>query len=153
MNTNNKQTSNYFSASMTLEINLEGNFEEDFFNMHKSLLQTRFANNNEILVSNDNKETLETVFIGFSIASGNDRATKAIELALLPLLVNLHKNIYLFMSSYYTEISIAEVGFINDFIQEKSGFDAHIVMMVSEDDNLGDAIAITVITAENLKLR
>lgn len=138
---------------MTLEINPECNFEEDFFKMHKSLVQTRFANNKEKLASNDNRQTLKTVFIGFAIASGNDRATKAIELALLPLLVNLSKNIFLFISSYSTKISIDEVGVINDYIQEKSGLDAHIVMMLSEDDNLGDAIAITVMTAANLKIR
>ena len=153
MNTNNQQTSNDFSASMIIKINPESNFEEDFFNIHKSLVQTRFTNNKEMLVSNENKEKLETVFIGSAIASGNDRATKAIELALLPLLVHLSKNIFLFISSYSTEISIDEVGLINDYIQEKSGFDANIVMMVSEDDNLGDAIAITIMTAANLKLR
>jgi cell division protein FtsZ len=43
------------------------------------------------------------------------------------------------------EITLDEIGEINDHIQSEAGFNANIIMGVGEDETLGDAIAVTVI--------
>ncbi|MEP4947953.1 MAG: cell division protein FtsZ, partial [Flavobacteriaceae bacterium] len=43
------------------------------------------------------------------------------------------------------EITIDEIGEINDYLQIEAGHGANIIMGVGEDENLGDAIAVTVI--------
>ena len=90
------------------------------------------------------------------IASGSKRARKAIVLAFLPLLIydKLIKNcksILLLISSHTIEINIDEVGLINDYIQEKLECKATITMIVGEDENLEDALSITIILSEDLK--
>ncbi|WP_366187219.1 hypothetical protein [Flavobacterium ovatum] len=153
MNKSNQQTKSELSASMILEIDLKSNYEEYLIDIHHSFIK-ELLNNSKLLAKTKTAiENPEQALIGFAIASGNARASKAIELALLPLLVNLHKNIFLHISCYSTELSIDEVGIINDYIQEKSGYDANITMMVSEDENLGNALAISIVTSKNLKFR
>ncbi|NRS87457.1 cell division GTPase FtsZ [Flavobacterium sp. 7E] len=158
MSKNNQQTKNELSASMILEIDLKSNYEEYLINVHHSFIK-ELLNNGKLLAKTKTAiENPEQALIGIAITSGNARATKAIELALLPLLreevlERTNKNIFLQIPSYSTELSIDEVGIINDYIQEKSGYDAHIVMMVSEDENLGNATAISIVTSKNLKFR
>ena len=55
------------------------------------------------------------------------------------------KNVLLLIVSGAQEITIDEIGEINDHIQVEAGHGANIIMGVGEDEDLGDAIAVTVI--------
>ena len=55
------------------------------------------------------------------------------------------KNVLLLIVSGDQEITIDEIGDINDHIQEQSGFGANIIMGVGEDLNLGDSVSVTII--------
>ena len=43
------------------------------------------------------------------------------------------------------EITIDEIGEINDFIQSEAGYNANIIMGVGEEEALGEAISVTII--------
>ncbi|MEM7483690.1 MAG: cell division protein FtsZ [Bacteroidota bacterium] len=91
-----------------------------------------------------------TAIMGSSTASGSARAGEAIMKALdSPLLndnkINGAKNVLLLIVSGTQEITIDEIGEINDYIQIEAGHGANIIMGVGEDEDLGDAIAVTVI--------
>ncbi len=91
-----------------------------------------------------------TAIMGSATASGSARAGEAIMKALdSPLLndnkINGAKNVLLLIVSGTQEITIDEIGEINDYIQIEAGHGANIIMGVGEDENLGDAIAVTVI--------
>ncbi|MBT8322362.1 MAG: cell division protein FtsZ, partial [Eudoraea sp.] len=91
-----------------------------------------------------------TAIMGSATASGSARAQEAIMKALdSPLLndnkINGAKNVLLLIVSGAQEITIDEIGEINDHIQIEAGHGANIIMGVGEDENLGDAIAVTVI--------
>ncbi|MDC6384289.1 cell division protein FtsZ [Flagellimonas taeanensis] len=91
-----------------------------------------------------------TAIMGSAVASGSARATEAIMKALdSPLLndnkINGAKNVLLLIVSGSQEITIDEIGEINDHIQIEAGHGANIIMGVGEDENLGEAIAVTVI--------
>ena len=83
-------------------------------------------------------------------ASGDGRAQEAIRKALDSPLLNDNKitgakNVLLLIVSGDQEITIDEIGDINDHIQEQSGFGANIIMGVGEDLNLGDSVSVTII--------
>ncbi len=91
-----------------------------------------------------------TAIMGSSMASGSGRANEAITKALDSPLLNDNKitgakNVLLLIVSGGQEITIDEIGEINDYIQIEAGHGANIIMGVGEDENLGDAIAVTVI--------
>ena len=91
-----------------------------------------------------------TAIMGSSAASGSSRATEAIMKALdSPLLndnkINGAKNVLLLIVSGSQEITIDEIGEINDHIQIEAGHGANTIMGVGEDESLGEAIAVTVI--------
>ncbi|MDT0605486.1 cell division protein FtsZ [Croceitalea rosinachiae] len=91
-----------------------------------------------------------TAIMGSSTASGSARAHEAITKALDSPLLNDNKitgakNVLLLIVSGGQEITIDEIGEINDFIQMEAGHSANIIMGIGEDDDLGDAIAVTVI--------
>ncbi len=91
-----------------------------------------------------------TAIMGSSVASGSARAQEAIMKALDSPLLNDNKitgakNVLLLIVSGSQEITIDEIGEINDHIQIEAGHNANIIMGVGEDENLGDAIAVTVI--------
>lgn len=91
-----------------------------------------------------------TAIMGSAAASGSSRATEAIMKALdSPLLndnkINGAKNVLLLIVSGSQEITIDEIGEINDHIQIEAGHGANIIMGVGEDESLGEAIAVTVI--------
>lgn len=91
-----------------------------------------------------------TAIMGSSTASGSGRANEAITKALDSPLLNDNKitgakNVLLLIVSGGQEITIDEIGEINDYIQIEAGHGANIIMGVGEDENLGDAIAVTVI--------
>ena len=91
-----------------------------------------------------------TAIMGASTASGDGRAQEAIRKALDSPLLNDNKitgarNVLLLIVSGDQEITIDEIGDINDHIQEQSGFGANIIMGVGEDLNLGDSVSVTII--------
>lgn len=153
INTNWKIIKNKFSATMVLNGILDVNVDHKLKNIGSSFIQ-EFNKKRDILVENTSKTNLDkrkSLLVGFGVASDNDRANKAIQFALSPFLINdrlLYKSIQLLISSNLIEISIDEIGTINDYIQEKSDYDADIVMGVNVDENLGEALAVTIILAE-----
>lgn len=91
-----------------------------------------------------------TAIMGSSIATGSGRANEAIMKALDSPLLNDNKisgakNVLLLIVSGSQEITIDEIGEINDHIQTEAGHVANIIMGVGEDDSLGESIAVTVI--------
>jgi cell division protein FtsZ len=91
-----------------------------------------------------------TAIMGSSTSSGSARAQEAIMKALDSPLLNDNKitgakNVLLLIVSGSKEITIDEIGEINDHIQIEAGHGANIIMGVGEDENLGEAIAVTVI--------
>lgn len=91
-----------------------------------------------------------TAIMGSAVAKGDDRAGKAINAALdSPLLNDNHirgaKNVLLLIVSGQEEITIDEIGEINDFIQNEAGGDANIIMGIGENEALGDEISVTIV--------
>ncbi|MFE3846611.1 cell division protein FtsZ [Flavobacterium sp. LB3P45] len=91
-----------------------------------------------------------TAIMGSSVSSGENRAKEAIVAALDSPLLNDNKitgakNVLLLIVSGTNEITIDEIGEINDHIQIEAGHNANIIMGVGEDESLGDAIAVTII--------
>jgi cell division protein FtsZ len=91
-----------------------------------------------------------TAIMGSAIAEGETRAKDAIISALDSPLLNDNKitgakNVLLLIVSGTNEITLDEIGEINDHIQSEAGFNANIIMGVGEDETLGDGIAVTVI--------
>lgn len=91
-----------------------------------------------------------TAIMGSATASGETRAKDAIADALDSPLLNDNKisgakNVLLLIVSGTNEITIDEIGEINDYIQAEAGFSANIIMGVGEDESLGEAIAVTII--------
>ena len=91
-----------------------------------------------------------TAIMGSAVASGDDRAKIAIKSALDSPLLNDNKitgarNVLLLIVSGSQEITIDEIGEINDFIQTEAGFNANIIMGVGEDDSLEDSVSVTII--------
>ena len=101
----------------------------------------------------DAKTVLENsgrAIMGSATASGENRAKEAIIAALdSPLLddnkISGAKNVLLLIVSGSNEITIDEIGEINDHIQSEAGNNANIIMGVGEDEQLGESIAVTII--------
>ena len=88
--------------------------------------------------------------MGSAVASGSKRSIEAISSALDSPLLNDNritgaKNVLLLIVSGREEITIDEIGLINDYIQERAGHGANIIMGVGEDDSLESSISVTVI--------
>ncbi len=91
-----------------------------------------------------------TAIMGSAKEEGNDRAKNAIVKALDSPLLNDNKitgakNVLLLIVSGTNEVTLDEIGEINDFIQDEAGYDANIIMGIGEDEELGDAISVTVV--------
>ena len=91
-----------------------------------------------------------TAIMGSSTASGQNRAQEAISKALDSPLLNDNKiagakNVLLLIVSGSQEITIDEIGEINDHIQSEAGHGANIIMGVGEDESLEESIAVTII--------
>ena len=91
-----------------------------------------------------------TAIMGSAVAEGDNRAKEAIISALDSPLLNDNKitgakNVLLLIVSGTNEITLDEIGEINDHIQTEAGFNANIIMGVGEDETLGDSIAVTII--------
>ncbi|MCL6294156.1 cell division protein FtsZ [Jejuia spongiicola] len=91
-----------------------------------------------------------TAIMGSALASGQNRAQDAIRKALDSPLLNDNKitgakNVLLLIVSGSHEITIDEIGEINDHIQTEAGHGANIIMGVGEDEALEESIAVTII--------
>ncbi len=91
-----------------------------------------------------------TAIMGSAKASGKNRAEEAIMSALDSPLLNDNKiegaqNVLLLIVSGADEITLDEIGEINDYIQEEAKTNVNIIMGVGEDASLGDAISVTVV--------
>ncbi len=94
--------------------------------------------------------TSGTAIMGSGNSSGQNRAHEAIRKALDSPLLNDNKiigakNVLLLIVSGSQEITIDEIGEINDHIQTEAGHGANIIMGVGEDESLDESIAVTII--------
>ena len=100
----------------------------------------------------DAKTVLEnsgTAIMGSGSSSGDNRAKKAVELALDSPLLNDNrilgsKNVLLLIVSGEDEATIDEINTINEFIQSEAG-STNIIMGLGEDINLQNEISVTII--------
>ena len=91
-----------------------------------------------------------TAIMGSATSSGSNRANDAIIKALDSPLLNDNKidgstNVLLLIVSGSDEITIDEIGEINEYVQKETGNTANIIMGVGEDQELGNNISVTVI--------
>jgi len=91
-----------------------------------------------------------TAIMGSAVASGENRAEVAISKALDSPLLNDNtirgaKQVLLLIISGKEEITLDEMGIINEYIQSQSGGNTNIIMGVGEDEGIGDGIKVTVI--------
>ena len=91
-----------------------------------------------------------TAIMGSATSSGSNRANDAIIKALDSPLLNDNKidgstNVLLLIVSGSDEITIDEIGEINEYVQKETGNTANIIMGVGEDKELGNNISVTVI--------
>tara|TARA_A200000113_G_scaffold197914_1_gene189720 strand:- start:808 stop:2739 length:1932 start_codon:yes stop_codon:yes gene_type:complete len=91
-----------------------------------------------------------TAIMGSAVAEGANRAEESVVKALdSPLLndnkINGCKNVLLLIVSGEDEITIDEIGEINDFIQSQAGNNTNIIMGIGEDKNLKQGISVTII--------
>jgi len=91
-----------------------------------------------------------TAIMGSAVSSGSNRAQEAIMKALDSPLLNDNKitgakNVLLLIVSGNEEITIDEIGEINDHIQEQAGHGANIIMGVGDDSSLEESISVTII--------
>jgi cell division protein FtsZ len=91
-----------------------------------------------------------SAIMGSATAEGANRAQESIVKALDSPLLNDNKisgckNVLLLIVSGEEEITIDEIGEINDFIQTEAGNNTNIIMGVGEDPALGNSISVTII--------
>ena len=91
-----------------------------------------------------------TAIMGSATASGTNRGQEAVSKALDSPLLNDNKiigakNVLLLIVSGSDEVTIDEIGLINEHIQREAGNSANIIMGIGEDDSLREAISVTVI--------
>jgi len=96
-----------------------------------------------------------TAIMGSATASGTNRSQEAISKALDSPLLNDNKitgaqNVLLLIVSGTDEITIDEIGEINEYIQSEAKTaintsDVNIIMGVGEDESLGNAISVTIV--------
>jgi cell division protein FtsZ len=88
--------------------------------------------------------------MGTGIAEGENRALDAVEKALNSPLLNNNdirgaKDILLNITSGNKEVTMAEIGEITDFVQNKAGFDADIIWGNGKEDSLENGLSVTII--------
>lgn len=91
-----------------------------------------------------------TAIMGSAQAGGENKAKKAIEAALDSPLLNDNKitgakNVLLLIVSGEEEVTMDEIGTINDYIQQEAGNNANIIMGIGEDLELGEDVSVTII--------
>lgn len=95
-------------------------------------------------------ENSGTAIMGSATAEGEDRAQVAVKDALDSPLLNNNKimgakNVLLLIVSGKEEVTMDEVGEINEFIQNEAGNNANIIMGLGDDETLENKISVTVI--------
>jgi cell division protein FtsZ len=88
--------------------------------------------------------------MGSASATGENRALKAVELALNSPLLNDNnikgaRYVLLSITSGTDDITMDELGEITDFIQEESGHTAELIHGYGTDESLGDKVNVTII--------
>ena len=88
--------------------------------------------------------------MGSAVAAGDNRALRAVEQALDSPLLNDNsiegaRYILLNITSGEIEITMDEMGDINEFVQEQAGQTAEIILGQGTDESLGDQISVTII--------
>ncbi|WP_075341109.1 cell division protein FtsZ [Tenacibaculum agarivorans] len=91
-----------------------------------------------------------TAIMGSAKESGANRAKNAIVKALDSPLLNDNKitgakNVLLLIVSGTNEVTLDEIGEINDYIQTEAGYDANIIMGIGEDESLEEGLAVTIV--------
>ncbi|WP_442267366.1 cell division protein FtsZ [Tenacibaculum sp. ZS6-P6] len=91
-----------------------------------------------------------TAIMGSAKESGTNRAKNAIVKALDSPLLNDNKitgakNVLLLIVSGTNEVTLDEIGEINDYIQTEAGYDANIIMGIGEDESIEEGISVTVV--------
>lgn len=91
-----------------------------------------------------------TAIMGTGKASGENKAKEAVKSALDSPLLNNNKisgatNVLLLIVSGNDEVTMDEIGIINEHIQTEAGHNANIIMGVGEDLSLEDKIAVTIV--------
>ena len=91
-----------------------------------------------------------TAIMGSAVAEGSNRAEESVVKALDSPLLNDNKiegckNVLLLIVSGEDEITIDEIGEINDLIQSQAGNNTNIIMGIGEDKNLKQGISVTII--------
>ena len=91
-----------------------------------------------------------TAIMGSAKESGESRAKNAIVKALDSPLLNDNKitgakNVLLLIVSGTNEVTLDEIGEINDYIQTEAGYDANIIMGIGEDESLEEGISVTIV--------
>ena len=91
-----------------------------------------------------------TAIMGSAASSGPNRGEEAVAKALDSPLLNDNKiigakNVLLLVVSGGDEVTIDEIGIINEHIQREAGHGANIIMGIGEDESLGEDIAVTII--------
>jgi cell division protein FtsZ len=91
-----------------------------------------------------------TAIMGSAKEEGTNRARTAIVKALDSPLLNDNKitgakNVLLLIVSGTNEVTLDEIGEINDYIQDEAGYDANIIMGIGEDEKLGDSLSVTIV--------
>ena len=100
-----------------------------------------------------------SAIMGSAGSSGDKRAIKAVSNALDSPLLNDNRikgaqNVLLLILSGSSEVTIDEIGVINDYIQEKAGNNVNIIMGIGEDPESIEEISVTVIaTGFDIKLQ
>jgi len=102
---------------------------------------------------NDAKTVLSnsgTAIMGSASAEGTDRARNAITKALDSPLLNDNKitgakNVLLLIVSGTHEVTFDEIGEINDHVRAEAGNDVNIIMGIGDDEQIGEAIAVTIV--------
>jgi cell division protein FtsZ len=93
-----------------------------------------------------------SIFAGFSVASGKDRGKKAIVTALSSpyvkenIIVNV-KHVLLLITSGTIALTVDEIGEVSDYLQAAAGYNASITIVVSEDMKLGESLSIAIIAS------
>ncbi|MCF6351056.1 MAG: cell division protein FtsZ [Flavobacteriaceae bacterium] len=91
-----------------------------------------------------------SAIMGSAVATGSNRSQEAITKALESPLLNDNKitgakNVLLLIVSGTSEITIDEIGEINDYIQSEAKGNVNIIMGVGEDEALGESVAVTIV--------
>jgi cell division protein FtsZ len=156
MKENSKTTNNPYSTSMAFDKKSDANDDETLKHINTYFINEFIGLSNSL----DKKETKvyfskeRPLLAAFSTVAGPNRAKKAIKLALSQTVFNdnIIKNsntILLLVSTDTIEADIDEIGVINDCIQELTGYNTSIIMSVGEDENLGEALAVTIVLSQS----